>query len=688
MKKQQIKIDLVYTWVNGNDDKWLREKRKWQKKVGIEAGEELNPCRFIDNQELRYSLRSIEQNAPWINKIFIVTNGQVPEWLDTSHPKINIITHDQIMPKDALPTFNSDAIETCIANIPGLSEYFLYANDDCFLNQYVDPDYFFDKNNNPILRVAPKKWTKNTIINSYCMNLQHVINIIKDKYGIKCMYEPIHNIEAYRKSYCQACLKEFSEEAHKTIYSRFRVAPYFQHFIYTLYMLAHKIGKPVKCRIHYDGYPTSVLYIDLQNRTNMQNLLKSVNPTLFCINDNERAQNDHRIFLKDFLASLYPLKSEFEKEQDYQIEPLEEHKDAYTIVFAPDNKYCKYFSVALQSLIEHARADKFYDLLVFHNDITLRNQELLQKMLPDNFSLRFIDIDTYYYAIFGALNLQAKDYWSISMYYRIFIPLIMRKYERVLYCDSDICFNNDISGLFDRNFENKQIMAVTDSVATILYLHKDREQYIRETLHVKHPEEYFNSGIIMFNIKQIAKDDYKLRFLQALSIKNLLYPDQDILNNIFYDKVNILSMEWNYPYGGIAYDPSYENLVTSDFAMEFQKARRNPYIIHFTSRRKPWGYPWAEYAEVFWKYALKSPYFAEILVANMGQSSVSGPKWKVEKKKISIFGIPFFKSRKDPRSHRLYLFKVIPLLKVTYRDRFITYKLFNCIPVMRQKKLS
>ena len=115
--KKDLKIDLVYLWVNGNDPKWQEEKEYWQKKLNIPTGDSTNNCRFIDNQELKYSLRSVEMNAPWINKIFIITNGQVPDWLDTSHPKIKIVTHSQIMPPDALPTFNSEAIETCIANI-------------------------------------------------------------------------------------------------------------------------------------------------------------------------------------------------------------------------------------------------------------------------------------------------------------------------------------------------------------------------------------------------------------------------------------------------------------------------------------------------------------------------------------------------------------------------------------------
>lgn len=87
--------------------------------------------RFADHNELMYSLRSIEKYAPWIRNIFLVTNGQVPNWLDVNHPKIHLVNHSTIFPnKNHLPTFNSLAIESHLYEIPGLSDDFIYLNDD------------------------------------------------------------------------------------------------------------------------------------------------------------------------------------------------------------------------------------------------------------------------------------------------------------------------------------------------------------------------------------------------------------------------------------------------------------------------------------------------------------------------------------------------------------------------------
>ena len=122
-------VDLVYLWVNGNDPEWQAKRNAC---IGTAETQRGVNCkgRYADNDELKYSLRSVAQYAPWIHKIYIVTDNQVPLWLDTSNPKVRIVDHKEIMPEICLPCFNSAVIEHFLYNIPGLSEHFLYANDD------------------------------------------------------------------------------------------------------------------------------------------------------------------------------------------------------------------------------------------------------------------------------------------------------------------------------------------------------------------------------------------------------------------------------------------------------------------------------------------------------------------------------------------------------------------------------
>ncbi|XP_070534877.1 N-acetylglucosamine-1-phosphotransferase subunits alpha/beta-like isoform X2 [Ptychodera flava] len=106
--------------------------------------EDISANRFEDNEELRYSLRSVERNAPWVRHIYIVTNGQIPSWLNLDNPRLTVITHEDIFTnKSHLPTFASPAIESHIHKIPGLSQKFIYLNDDVMFGKPVWPDDFY-----------------------------------------------------------------------------------------------------------------------------------------------------------------------------------------------------------------------------------------------------------------------------------------------------------------------------------------------------------------------------------------------------------------------------------------------------------------------------------------------------------------------------------------------------------------
>ena len=135
------RIDFVITWVDGNDPKWRKERDYY---AGIEYGEEVhNQSRYRDWDTLRYWFRGIEKFAPWVNKIFFVTLGHLPKWLNTNNSKLQIVKHSEFIPTEYLPTFNSNVIEFYLHKIKGLSEQFVYFNDDFFLIDHVTPARFF-----------------------------------------------------------------------------------------------------------------------------------------------------------------------------------------------------------------------------------------------------------------------------------------------------------------------------------------------------------------------------------------------------------------------------------------------------------------------------------------------------------------------------------------------------------------
>lgn len=151
-------VDIVYTWVDGDDPDW--RQRKHAAETGLEQGAVNGtatiPSRFTSRDELKYSLRSVEAYASWVNHIYLVTDGQVPSWLDIDHPKITVVDHRDIFADgDALPVFNSHTIESQLHHIPGLSEKYVYLNDDIFFLRPTDPSLFFTGNG--LSRFFPSK---------------------------------------------------------------------------------------------------------------------------------------------------------------------------------------------------------------------------------------------------------------------------------------------------------------------------------------------------------------------------------------------------------------------------------------------------------------------------------------------------------------------------------------------------
>ena len=136
-----MKIDFVITWVDGNDPLWQKERSMYR----ADKTTDTSAARYRDMDTLRYWFRAVEKYAPWVNKIHFVTWGHLPEWLNTEHPRLHIVNHKDYIPEEYLPTFSSHPIELNMHRIPGLSEHFVYFNDDMFLNAPVTPDFFFHK---------------------------------------------------------------------------------------------------------------------------------------------------------------------------------------------------------------------------------------------------------------------------------------------------------------------------------------------------------------------------------------------------------------------------------------------------------------------------------------------------------------------------------------------------------------
>lgn len=223
-------IDIVITWVDNNPE-FVKERRQY---YSDNSYDKPSDSRYTDNQELKYLIRSIEKFFPTFNKIYIVVkDGQRPSYLRLNHPRLIFIDHSMIIPADKLPVFNSRAIETYIHKIPGLSNYYLYANDDVLFTSETKPEYFFDDRGIPYVLLTNNKLSRSntedipdgklkssSFLCGIEFNMLLLDNITKkeDRYEVPhspFMYNKTfdNNIENFFKGY-------FNKDASVNIYDR------------------------------------------------------------------------------------------------------------------------------------------------------------------------------------------------------------------------------------------------------------------------------------------------------------------------------------------------------------------------------------------------------------------------------------------------------------------------------------
>jgi hypothetical protein len=214
-------VDAVYTWVDGSGPAFQAMRRQY---AGPAAADQAS--RYRSNGELRFSLRSLLRYAPWVRRIHILTNGQVPRWLDGSHPRIHLVTHAEVFPEpQCLPTFNSHAIEMCLHRIPGLSRRFLYFNDDFFLGRDVHPADFFTPGSGQVVFLddfpLPGDPHQGPARERACAYTQ---NLLTERWGTPAAARllPSHAPQAYDRDVLFRLESLFQEEFRETRGHRFR----------------------------------------------------------------------------------------------------------------------------------------------------------------------------------------------------------------------------------------------------------------------------------------------------------------------------------------------------------------------------------------------------------------------------------------------------------------------------------
>lgn len=332
------KIDFVITWVDDSDEEWQNLK---QKHIEFRKDESLMKAMtadkaFRDWDTLKYWFRSVERYAPWVNKIFFVTYGHTPEWLYTMHEKLVIIKHDEFIPQDALPTFNSRAIEVNFHRIKQLSNQFVYFNDDFFLNDYVSKNDFFLENvpkESAILSpVIPIRFGTSAIqinnmeiVNYHFSKEDSIRENLKKWFSLKYRTKLIRNVLFYSArefvgffephiptSFCKETYKVLWEKEKEillnTTNSTFKQNSNVNQWLFRYWQIAE--GNFIPRKVNFGKY-----YELSSNNIKLFEDIETSMHKVICINDTFQ-EIDFRKVQKELLIVLnnkYPNKSSFEK---------------------------------------------------------------------------------------------------------------------------------------------------------------------------------------------------------------------------------------------------------------------------------------------------------------------------------------------------------------------------------------
>ena len=288
-----------------------------------------------------------------------------------------------------------------------------------------------------------------------------------------------------------------------------------------------------------------------------------------------------------------------------------------SIVFNCDENYAKYLSVTIQSIIQHASPEKNYDLIVLNLDISSDTQEKLQSMILNhkNFSIRFYNMENYV-KTYQVDKLVTFRHIKSAAYYRIFIIDLLKNYDKAIYLDADLIVNTDIAKLYEINLENHAIAAVRDIYISQItpeneFVFSGFYQYAQKFLNISNLNNYFNSGVMLINIKKAGTKEYWNKLIAKAKENSSLLVDQDVLNSIFYKDVKLLDTNWN----------TQLNFGAKTLSSLYTKETKEIKIFHFCSEYKPWLDTTLKYSYLWWNYARMTPFYEEILFKNLKSQS-------------------------------------------------------------------
>lgn len=325
-------IDFVVPWLDSTDPEWQKDFQEHQSKSG--KYEDATDKRYRDWELFKYWFRGVDKYTPWVNKVHLITNGQYPKWLNVEHPKLNLVRHEDYMDSDDLPVFSSHPIELNMHRIKGLSEHFVYFNDDMFIKAPIKKSQFF-KNGLPrdssVLNVSNGTGIAKIIINNISIINEHFnkkevvrlkpLNWFNPKYG-KQIFRSIllspwtkftgfydyHLPNAYLRSTLEEVWEKEFEKLKETSARKFRHDLDVNQYLFRYWQLSSNNFLPIAKHNLGDFY-----MVGKDSLSIITNSIESSKKPIICLNDHDPENLEDVIkVLKDSFEKKFPNKSSFE----------------------------------------------------------------------------------------------------------------------------------------------------------------------------------------------------------------------------------------------------------------------------------------------------------------------------------------------------------------------------------------
>lgn len=263
------------------------------------------------------------------------------------------------------------------------------------------------------------------------------------------------------------------------------------------------------------------------------------------------------------------------------------------VFFTVDDGYVPFLSVALSSMINNSNIENNYKAIIIHQELSDENKKRLRSLAKEHFKVEFAPMKDSLEEITDRMSNRIRcDYFTLTIYFRLFIAKMFPMYDKGIYIDSDVVVNSDIAELFRVDIGENLLGGCSDlSVANVPVF----TEYMEKAVGVK-SEEYINSGVLLLNMKALREEEFDAHFLRLLTTYHFdsIAPDQDYINAICNGRIFYLDATWN--------------TMPREDIPEDEGAK----LVHYNLFTKPWCYEGLHYEKLFWDYAKYSGYYEDL----------------------------------------------------------------------------